>query len=175
VIASFGPDTKEKLVVGAHYDSAGEQPAADDNASGVAGLIELAGLLNKAVLPLRVELVAYSLEEQPYFGTAQMGSAVHAASLKQKGDSVRCMISLEMIGYYNDAANSQSYPMPGLQALYPSRGDFIMVVAKMNQGGIVRRIKRVMQGATPLPVYSINAPSLVAGIDFSDHRNYWDE
>src|SRR5205085_5033753 len=83
--------------------------------------------------------------------------------------------SLEMIGYYNDAANSQSYPMPGLQALYPSRGDFIMVVAKMNQGGIVRRIKRVMQGATPLPVYSINAPSLVAGIDFSDHRNYWDE
>ena len=63
VIASFGPDTRERIVIGAHYDAYQELPGADDNASGVAGLIELAHLLGKTSLPMRVELVAYTLEE----------------------------------------------------------------------------------------------------------------
>jgi Zn-dependent M28 family amino/carboxypeptidase len=173
VIALFGPDTKERIVVGAHYDTAGEQPGADDNASGVAGLIELAHLLGKTPLPICVELVAFTLEEPGYFRTAQMGSAIHARSLKKQGILVRVMFSLEMIGYFTDVPHSQSFPFSILAAFYPSQGNFIAVVGKLDQGLVVRRVKRAMQSASPLPVHSINAPRFVPGIDFSDHLNYW--
>ncbi len=173
MLAQFGPDTKERIVVGAHYDAAGPYPGADDNASGVAGLIELAHLLGKATLPLRVELVAFTLEEPPHFATFQMGSAVHAASLKKQGVSVRLMVSLEMIGYFSDASGSQGFPTPALKPFYPSAGNFITIVGKPSEGALVRRVKKAMQAASPLPVYSINAPQTVPGIDFSDHRNYW--
>jgi Zn-dependent M28 family amino/carboxypeptidase len=173
VIAWFGPDTQERIVVGAHYDTAGPQPGADDNASGVAGLIELAYLLRQAPLSLGVELVAFTLEEQPHFRSGQMGSAVHAASLLQQDIPVRVMFSLEMIGYFTDAPHSQSFPLPFLAAFYPSQGNFIALVGNLSQGFVVRYLKKAMQSASPLPVYSINAPRFVPGIDFSDHRNYW--
>lgn len=173
VIARFGPDTKERIVVGAHYDAAGPYPGADDNASGVAGLIELAFLLGKGSLPLRVELVAYTLEEPPYFASPAMGSAIHAASLKKQGVKVRAMISLEMIGYFTDEPGSQELPAPFLKLFYPSTGNFIAVVGKLGQGSLVRKIKNAMKRASPLPVQSINAPTSLPGVDFSDHRNYW--
>lgn len=174
VVAVLGPDTPERIVVGAHYDAAGPYPGADDNASGVAGLIELAHLLGRSRLPMRVELVAYPLEEPPYFRTRYMGSAVHAASLRERGVRVRAMLSLEMIGYFTDSPGSQQFPMAILRAFYPTRGNFITVAGKLGQGLLVRRVKRAMRGASPLPVSSINAPSFVPGMDFSDHLNYWE-
>lgn len=173
VIALFGPDTRERIVVGAHYDAAFEYPAADDNASGVAGLIELAYLLQNATLPMRVELVAYTLEEPPYFRSKQMGSHMHANTLKQQGAAIRLMISVEMIGYFSDAPNSQHLPTPLLSPFYPSQGNFIAIVGKLGQGEPTRKVKKAMRGASALPVYSINAPSFIPGIDFSDHLNYW--
>jgi len=174
VTAMFGPDIKERIVVGAHYDTAGEQPGADDNASGVAGLIELASLLGNTALPVGVELVAFTLEESAYFRTDEMGSAIHAATLKKQDIPVRVMFSLEMIGYFTDAPHSQSFPVPILAAFYPSQGNFIAVVGKLDQGLVVRRVKQAMRHTSPLPVYSINAPRFVPGVDFSDHRNYWE-
>lgn len=173
VIASFGPETGERIVVGAHYDAYRTYPGADDNASGVAGLIELAGLLARENLTIRVDLVAYTLEEPPYFHTSLMGSAVHAESLKQQGVKVRAMLSLEMIGYFSDAPDSQSYPIALLRMFYPSRGNFISVVGSFGDVRLVRRIKGAMRNATTLPVYSINAPGSVPGVDFSDHLSYW--
>jgi Zn-dependent M28 family amino/carboxypeptidase len=173
VSAVFGPDTPERIVVGAHYDSAGPLPAADDNASGVAGLIELAYLLGEHPPAIRVELVAYTLEEPPYFHTAAMGSAHHAQGLKAAGVKVRMMLSLEMIGYFSDASGSQLFPSALLRAFYPSTGNFISIVGSMTQGFQVRRVKAAMRSAAPLRVYSINAPSLIPGVDFSDHLNYW--
>jgi Zn-dependent M28 family amino/carboxypeptidase len=175
VIAAFGPETKEMIVVGAHYDAAGPYPGADDNASGVAGVIELAQLLGKTSLPIKVELVAYSLEEPPFFRGEYMGSAVHARALKKEGAVVRAMIVVEMIGYFSDAPGSQRFPAPGLQLLYPSQGNFICVVGRVGEGMLVRRVKRSMLEASNLPVYSINAPRSIPGIDFSDHLNYWEE
>lgn len=172
VIAQFGPDTSERIVVGAHYDTAGPFPGADDNASGIAGLIELARLLGQAALPMRVELVAFSLEEPPYFRTQQMGSAVHATSLVKQGVRVRAMLSLEMLGYFNDAAGSQKFPASFLTAFYPSQGNFIAVVGTFSEGLLVRRVKVAMLEASPLPVFSIAAPRFVPGVDFSDHLNY---
>jgi hypothetical protein len=173
VLALFGPDTKERIVVGAHYDTAGIQPGADDNATGVAGLIELASLLREASLPLCVELVAFTLEEEPHVHSAPMGSAVHATSLRQHNIPVRVMFSLEMIGYFTDAPHSQRFPLPFLAAVYPSQGNFIAIVGNLSQGIVVRQIKPAMRSASSLPVHSLNAPRFVPGVDFSDHRNYW--
>jgi Zn-dependent M28 family amino/carboxypeptidase len=174
VIADFGPETEERVIVGAHYDTAGPLPGADDNASGVAGLIELARLLSGQSLPLRVELVAFSLEEPPYFRTTGMGSAVHAESLRQQHVRVRAMLSLEMIGYFSDAPNSQHLPAAMLSAFYPSTGNFIGVVGRMSDWSVARRTKSAIRNASPLPVYSINAPAFIAGVDFSDQLNYWE-
>ncbi|HYV10750.1 MAG TPA: M28 family peptidase [Pyrinomonadaceae bacterium] len=173
VIAHFGPETEERIIVGAHYDTAGPLPGADDNASGVAGLIELARLLKPHELKVRVELVAFSTEEPPYFGTTGMGSYVHADSLRQQNVRVRAMFSLEMIGYFSDAPNSQHFPIGLLSALYPSTGNYIAVVGRLSDASLVRRTKAAMSNAAPLPVYSINAPQFVTGVDFSDQRNYW--
>ncbi|MEO8435628.1 MAG: M28 family peptidase [Pyrinomonadaceae bacterium] len=172
VIARFGPDTGERIIVGAHYDTAGPFPGADDNASGVAGLIELARLLGQVSPAVQVELVAFTLEEPPYFRTRQMGSAIHAASLMRRGVRVRAMLALEMIGCFSDAPGSQRLPASFLAAFYPSRGNFIGVVGTFGEGLLVRRVKAAMREASVLPVYSISAPGFIPGVDFSDHLNY---
>ena len=173
VIARFGPDTPERIVVGAHYDAFGALPGADDNASGVAGLIELARLLGAQPLVLRIDLVAFSTEEPPYFGTTGMGSSVHAQSLQKESASVRAMLSLEMIGYFSDQRSSQHFPAGILSAFYPSTGNFIGVVGRVSDGLLARRVKSAMSQAAPLPVYSVSAPSVIPGVDFSDQLNYW--
>jgi hypothetical protein len=175
VMAAFGPDTAGRVVVGAHYDVWEQHPGADDNASGVAGLLELGRMLQRFPPRSRVELAAYCLEEPPHYAEKTMGSAVHAASLRRSRIRVRAMIALEMIGYFDDEPDSQRYPAPFMDWFYPREGDFIAVVGKLGQGWIVRRVKASMRGGASLPVFSINAPRLVPGIDFSDHRSFWNE
>lgn len=172
VVARYGPESGSVLVIGAHYDSHSTTPGADDNASGVAGLLELARLLKDHPPSQPVELVAYSLEEPPYFATDKMGSAIHAKSVSP-ARPVRLMVSLEMIGYFSDAPGSQGYPAPGLSLLYPGTGNFIAVVSNLASWQVAREVKGAMQGATSLPVYSMTMPSFLNGADWSDHRNYW--
>ena len=171
VIARFGAGKGSKVVVGAHYDSCGSTPGADDNASGVAALLELARLIGRNPQDREVELVAYVLEEPPFFRTESMGSAVHAKSIA--GEKLDGVIVLEMVGYFSDEWGSQSYPTPLLHLMYPARGNFIAVVGLWEQGGWVEQVKSGMKGATDLPVYSIRAPRSLPGMDFSDHMNYW--
>ena len=78
-----------------------------------------------------------------------------------------------MVGYFNDKWGSQAYPAPLLYLMYPSRGNFIGVVSKWDQGDWIKTVKVAMKGTTDLPVYSMRAPAALPGIDFSDHRNYW--
>ncbi|HEY9422925.1 MAG TPA: M28 family peptidase [Thermoanaerobaculia bacterium] len=170
VVASFGPETGPLLVVGAHYDSFGDfgpNPGADDNASGTAGLLELARLLDGRPLAHRIELVAYANEEPPYFGSPWMGSAVHARSLK--GQEVRGMICLEMIGYFTD---EQPWPHWLLGLLYPDRGDFIAIAGRWSDRTLARHLKKSIR-ASGFPTYSFTAPRS-AGLDGSDQINYWD-
>ncbi len=191
IIARYGATEGPVLVIGAHYDSYGNEvrgasfpggyditthtPGADDNASGVAALIELARLFQQTSPKIGVELVAYSLEEPPHFRTDAMGSVQHARRLRNSGRKVDLMISLEMIGYFSAQPQSQSYPVPGLHLIYPGRGDFIAIVGRIRDGLVTRRVKAAMLGASDLPVYSMNALSFIAGIDFSDHSSYWNE
>jgi Zn-dependent M28 family amino/carboxypeptidase len=179
VVATLGPNTRERIVVGAHYDAYLKYPAADDNASGVAALIEVARLLAKESLPIGVDLVAFSLEEplaegaKGNFRTPDGGSAVHAASVKTNRSQVRLMFSLETIGFFSDKKNSQDVPMLLLRPFYPTEGNYIMVVSNLDNALTARRVKRSMRAASPLQVYSVSAPSFVEGIDYSDHFNYW--
>jgi hypothetical protein len=173
VVASFGPPTRDVVVVGAHYDAAGEMPGADDNASGVAALLELADLLSGVPVARRVELVAFANEEAPYFATPGMGSEVYAQSLDESHRAVRGMICLEMLGCFTDEPDSQKLPFSVLHLFYPSKGDFIAVVGSLGRPGIVRRVKRAMMAASDLPVYSIDAPRFVHGVDLSDHSTFW--
>jgi Zn-dependent M28 family amino/carboxypeptidase len=174
VIGAFGSETRERVVVGAHYDAAGGFPGADDNASGVAGLIETAALLRDVSLRRRVELVAYALEEAPFFGTAEMGSIVHARSLQASGARVVGMLSLEMIGYYTDEPGSQHFPITALKVIYPSTGNFLVVAGRFQDARLALRIQRSMRAASDLPVRIICAPRSLPGIDLSDNASYWD-
>lgn len=173
VIARFGPADGPLFVVGAHYDVAGPYPGADDNASGVAGLLALAERLVKSAPAMRVELVAFCLEEPPYFGSEFMGSQVYAQSLKKGGESVRGMMSLEMIGYFDDRKDSQQFPHAALKAIYPDTGNFIAVVGRLQETGLVQRVKAAMRAAADLQVHSLNAPASVTGVGLSDHASFW--
>ncbi|WP_119389710.1 M28 family peptidase [Taklimakanibacter lacteus] len=175
VIARFGPAEGSLLVIGAHYDSFETTPGADDNASGVAGLIELARLLGQNPPRRPVELVAYTLEEPPHFRTEQMGSAHHARSLSATGREVSLMLALEMIGWYSDLPDSQSYPFPGMDLIYPDRGNFIAIIGRLNDWSQTRKVKAAMAGASDLPAHSINTLPVIPGVDFSDHQAYWNE
>lgn len=176
VVASFGPEDGERVVVGAHYDAAEGLPGADDNASGVAGLLELARLLAATPPPLRVDLVAYALEEPPHFRTEGMGSRRHARALTAAGVKVRAMVVLEMIGTFDDTEGSQRFPMAALKAVYPSRGDFIAVVGRLGaDDALVAQVKAALRCAPGLKVESINALPSLPGVDFSDHASYWQE
>jgi Zn-dependent M28 family amino/carboxypeptidase len=169
VIAEFGPQTHERIVIGAHYDARGPLPGADDNASGVAGVWALAQAFATSPPPLRVELVAYTLEE---YGLG--GSQTHAAYLAQTQKAVRAMFSLEMLGFFTDAPNSQKLPVSLLKPLYPSTGNFIAVIGRWDEPWLLRRIKSAMQAhGGGLDVRSINAPTTLRGIAFSDHASYW--
>lgn len=174
IIGTFAPERADRLIVGAHYDVCGDQPGADDNASAVAGLIEVARLvsLNGASLSYGVDVVAYTLEEPPYFGTTLMGSYVHAKSLHDRNVSVKGMICLEMIGYYTTQEYSQDYPLGAMKLVYPKVGNFIGVVANMRSGGLKASVGANMKRAA-IDVETLSAPESLAGVDFSDHRNYW--
>ncbi|MCJ8312492.1 MAG: M28 family peptidase [Saccharospirillaceae bacterium] len=169
VITKFGPQTDEIIIIGAHYDAHSTLPGADDNASGVAGLIELGRLLSTIELKQQVLLIAYTLEEDPFFNTQYMGSYVHAASIKNK--TVKIMISFEMIGFFSDEPNSQKYPIDLLGLIYPTVGNYIGIVDSIGSNNAVG-IKSSINKYTDLPAYSINAPSGIDGLDLSDHRSY---
>ncbi|MGI9545402.1 MAG: M28 family peptidase [Cyclobacteriaceae bacterium] len=175
VLASIGPASAPKIIIGAHYDVCGDQAGADDNASGVAGLLEVARLIGelKPALDFSVELVAYSLEEPPYFRTEHMGSAVHARSIKDNNHLVEVMICLEMIGFYSEEPKSQSYPIGLMKLFYPDKANFVAVVGKSGTSKPIKKTKKLMRQSCDIEVRSIAAPPNLVGIDFSDHLNYW--
>ena len=174
IIVSIGPQDAERIIVGAHYDTYGNQAGADDNASGIAGLIALAQLLKNhdKQLKKRIDIVAFTLEEPPYFRTEAMGSYIHAKNLKESHVKVEAMISLEMIGFFSDKDDSQEYPIGLLHLFYPDQGNFIGVVSDLSSRGLKSNFRDSMARAK-INVRSLAAPAGLVGVDFSDHLNYW--
>lgn len=173
VICSFGTENENRIIVGAHYDVCSNQEGADDNASGIVGLLELSRLLKGQKLNYRIDLVAYSLEEPPYFKTEFMGSYIHAKSLIDSKVNVFGMISVEMIGYFKDEKKSQSYPLGILSLFYGNRGNYITLVKKFGSGRFARKFCRHYKSTKTILTKKFSAPKSLPGIDYSDHLNYW--
>lgn len=173
IICSFGTQNAKRIVVGAHYDVCEEQEGADDNASGVVGLLELARLLKNKSLKTQIDLVAYTLEEPPYFRTAYMGSYIHAKWLYDNNVNVLGMVSLEMIGYFKDKPKTQSYPIGALSVVYGNKGNYITLVKKFAAGNFTRKFCKHFKSTKSIRTKKFSGPMILPGIDFSDHLNYW--
>jgi len=162
------------VLVGAHYDSVIGSPGANDNASGVAALLEIARLLAGNGAPDTVRLAAFVNEEPPYFQTEKMGSRVYARAARKRNDNITAALSLETVGFYSDEPGSQAYPAPfGLA--YPDRGNFIGFVGNLSSGGLVRRCVSSFRGGTSFPSEGIAAPPGLPGVGWSDHWAFWQE
>lgn len=161
------------IIIGAHYDSAVGTPGADDNASGVAGMLELARLSARNPLKRTVRFVAFTLEEFPAFMTRHMGSYLYAKGLRDEGVKVHGMISLEMLGYFCSCEGCQIYPASLFSLFYPKRGDFISFVGNLSSRTFTSEVERAFREVSPFPIESLSAPAFIPGVDFSDHRNFW--
>jgi len=166
------------VIVGAHYDTVPGSPGADDNASAVAALLELASFLHPYLqqapdqLRARLQLIAYDLDE---YGL--VGSWWHARELKRRGEALRGMVSLEMLGYADRRPHSQQLP-PILQGRYPDTADFIGVVGNQDSLALVETVTAAMQTVAGLPVQSLAVPGdgrLISETRLSDHSSFWDQ
>ncbi len=172
IVARAGGASGAPLVVlGAHFDSVSGSPGADDNASGVAVLLEAARLLSRERLRSPLMFCAFNLEE-----LNMIGSAHFAARLKSEGAEVAAMVSLEMLGYADARPGSQKYPV-GLGWLYPDRGDFIGIIGNRRSAALLRSFTGAMRQVAGLPVETLTVLGngfLVPQVRLSDHAPFWD-
>ncbi len=161
------------VLVGAHYDSVLGAPGANDNGSGVAALLALARRFATKKCDHTLRFVAFVNEEPPYFQTEQMGSLVYAKSCRQRNDSIEAMISLETIGCFSDEPNTQTYPITGLKAIYPTVGNFIGVVGNFQSRALVRKTIHVLRKDGGIPTQGAALPSIVPGVGWSDQWAFW--
>lgn len=160
------------ILIGAHYDSVYGSPGANDNGSGVAALLELSRAFAALEPHTTLRFVAFVNEEPPFFYWNNMGSMVYAQHAKQRGDKLRCMISLETIGYYRDTPGSQNYP-PLLKRFYPDRGNFIAFVSNLRSRRIMLDGVAAFRAGSDFPVEHIATLACVPGVAWSDHLSFW--
>jgi Zn-dependent M28 family amino/carboxypeptidase len=172
-VARTGSSRPEQiLVVGAHYDSVRGSPGADDNASGVAALLEISRLFMAVVPSVAVRFVAFVNEEPPFFLSGEQGSMMYARSARARGDDIRLMLSLEMLGYYRAEPGSQRYP-PLFRLFYPDRGDFLGFVSDFRSRRMMLRMARLFRAHSGFPLEHVATFRFVPGVAWSDHRSFW--
>jgi Zn-dependent M28 family amino/carboxypeptidase len=165
------------VIVAAHYDSIPDSPGADDNASAVAALLELARLVRPRLesggaCHARLQLLAYDLEEY-----GMIGSYLHSRELRRAGTPLRGMLSLEMLGYTDARPGSQGLP-PHLKHLYPDVGNFIGAVGNDASLDLLRVVVQAMKGVAGLPVECLAVPGngeALPPVRLSDHSPFWDQ
>lgn len=163
----------EIVIVGAHYDSC-FNPGADDNASAVAGLIEMARSMSDKQANRSVRFIAFVNEEPPFFKTEDMGSRVYTREIKAKAENIKAVLILEMIGYYSDRPHSQRYP-PVYGLFYPNKANFICVVGDFRSRWLVKKVVSSFKNQSQFPIESMVAFGFIPGVDFSDHWAFWKE
>ncbi len=158
------------ILIGAHYDTVPGSPGADDNATGVSVLLELAKFFTQEPPRLPVRLVAFDLEE---YGL--LGSKAYSHLLSKEKQKLRLMLSLEMLGYYDNQRGSQSYP-PVLKYFYPSRGNFLALIGNARTIPDLVRISKSIKQANVACEW---LPMILRGNALpetrrSDHAPFWD-
>ena len=177
-IPGNGPDI---IVIGAHYDSVFGSPGANDNGTGAAAVLALAKRFatreteqSPPPTPNKtLRFVAFVNEEPPYFLSGEMGSLVYARRCKERGDRISAMISLETIGYFSDAPNSQTYPSPGLGLFYPQVGNFIGFVSNVKSRALLRRVITLFRKNAKIPSEGASLPAFIPGVSWSDQWSFW--
>lgn len=162
----------EVILVGAHYDSVVGSPGANDNATGVAGLLEIGNLLSGKKLKRTVRLVAFVNEESPFFATKNMGSYVYAQRSHKRQENIRGMISLETLGYYSEVKGSQTYPFP-LGFFKPDTGNYIGFVSNLRSKLFLKDFIKRFKDQVEFPTEGVAFPQIIPGIGWSDHRSFW--
>ena len=162
----------EILLLGAHYDSVVGSPGANDNASGVAALLEISRMFQELKPALTVRFVAFVNEEPPFFSTDQQGSLVYAQAARRRGDDIRLMASLETIGCYSSKPGSQRYP-PLFRFFYPDRGNFIGIVSDFRSSAAMRRLASAFRAHSDFPMQTASTFRFVPGVAWSDHDSFW--
>ncbi len=163
----------EILVIGAHYDTVWGSSGADDNASGVAVMLEIARQLKDVKLDRTIRFVAFANKEYPNFLTDNMGSLFHVKRSHDRGDNIIAMISLEMLGYYSDEPNSQHYPAL-FQWLYPDTANFVAFVSDFNSRSLLRKSIKAFRESKQFPSEGISIPYvMVPNVRRSDHAAFW--
>lgn len=165
-------DPAKIVVVGAHYDSVLGSPGANDNASGVAAMLELARRWRTQAPTCTVRFVAFVNEEPPFFQSTEMGSFVYARQCYANGDQILAMLSLETMGCFVDAPGTQHYPPP-VGIFYPCTGNFIGVVGCTKYAGLVRRCVEIIRNTGYIPCEGGALPAILPGISWSDHWSFW--
>ena len=163
---------EEIILVGAHYDTVRGTPGADDNASGIAALLELTRMFATAETARTLRFVAFVNEEPPFFFWSQMGSGVYAEAAKTRGENIRLMISLEMLGAYNEQPGSQSYPLL-LRHFYPGRANFIAMVSNRASRKELSQFVAAFKSRSDFPVESLATFEIIPGVAWSDHLSFW--
>jgi Zn-dependent M28 family amino/carboxypeptidase len=164
----------EAILVGAHYDSSIGCPGANDNASGVAALLEISRLFQTVEPELTVRFVAFVNEEPPFFASSQQGSMVYARAVRRREDNIRLMVALDTIGYYSDQPQSQRYP-PLFRFLYPDRGNFVGIISDLRSRKGMRRLANAFREKSKFPLETTSTFRFVPGVSWSDHRSFWHE
>lgn len=166
--------SRPSIVIGAHYDTVLGTPGADDNATGIAGLIELARQLKGYSSNHTIRMVAFPHEEPPYFYTHLMGSRQYARQLREKRENVLVMLSLEMLGYAGPEYK-QIYPAPLMRLIgrYPKYGDFIALVGNVRSLAMMSVVRRAMRERCKIGVETLSAPGFIPPLFLSDHSSFW--
>lgn len=163
----------EIIVLGAHYDTVGGSPGANDNGTGTAALLELARRFAGRPHGRTIRFVAFVNEEPPFFQTPQMGSAVYANAARARGDRIVGMLSLETMGYYSSEPGSQQYPVAEMAALHPDVGDFIGFVANEESRELLAVAAGAFAAGVSLPLQATAMPAGMPGAGWSDHWSFW--
>jgi Zn-dependent M28 family amino/carboxypeptidase len=171
--AEISGSRPEIIVIGAHYDSVFGSPGANDNGSGVAATLALARRFASRKPEHTLRFVAFVNEEPPYFLSGEMGSLVYARRCKERRDKISAMISLETIGYFSDAPNSQKYPSPGLGLFYPRIGNFIGFVSNVGSRALLRRLITLFRKHAKIPSEGAALPAFIPGVSWSDQWSFW--
>ncbi len=174
VEAELAGDGGELIIIGAHYDTLPWSKGANDNASGVAALLEIAQRFSGRRFSHTLRFVAFANEEAPFFRTEDMGSWVYARRSSERGERVRAMYALEMLGYYNDSPGSQRYPRI-MAPFYPDTANFVALVSNLDSRALLLRSIAAFRAGGTFPAEGLSAPqALVPDVRRSDHASFWE-
>ena len=167
-----------RVLVGAHVDTVRGSPGADDNASAVAVLLEVAGLLRGRRLRRTVEFVVFTLEERQGL-TYRVGSRRWTARARGGGVRYAGALILEMVGYCDPTPGSQKVPFLLRWKRIPDTGDFLAAIGDGQSRHLLRQFEECAAQAAPeLPVVSLLSPLrgwLVWATRRSDNASFWSE